>query len=299
MSKRESITRYNLIINKLRKQPTTLKKINAYLTQQGELEGYKLVMTPKTFKRDLNDILSLYHIEIQYNFSKKVYEIKTDSQSEASNRLFEAFDTFNALNITDGLSQYVIFEKRKPKGTENLFGLLHAIKNRLRITFAFRDFWEVEGHHYLAEPYALKEFKNRWYILAKDVSDAKLRRFPLDRLTGLEITKKTFEKPINNEIEEIYRDCFGIIPPNESNPTEVILSFDGDQGNYITSLPLHQSQEVIINTMDELRIKLKVYITYDFIMELLSYGDTVEVIAPESLKKQIKETLEKSLSYYT
>jgi hypothetical protein len=52
------------------------------------------------------------------------------------------------------------------------------------------------------------------------------------------------------------------------------LSFDDYQGKYIKSLPLHESQQTISDSENELQIKLKLYITHDFIMELLSYGET-------------------------
>ncbi|MCC6186040.1 MAG: WYL domain-containing protein, partial [Chitinophagaceae bacterium] len=55
------------------------------------------------------------------------------------------------------------------------------------------------------EPYALKEFKNRWYVIAKDNNDNHIKNFALDRLTELEITKKTFIYPNNYSVEESYR----------------------------------------------------------------------------------------------
>ena len=51
-------------------------------------------------------------------------------------------DTFSALNLTDRLSNHIHFEKRKPQGTENLYGLLHAIKNQVQIQFTYQKFWE-------------------------------------------------------------------------------------------------------------------------------------------------------------
>lgn len=43
-----------------------------------------------------------------------------------------------------------------------------------------------------AEPYALKEFKGRWYLLAKDRKDYQIKTFGLDRIQELEITNKNF-----------------------------------------------------------------------------------------------------------
>ncbi|MDA9555652.1 WYL domain-containing protein, partial [Pelobium sp.] len=249
-------------------------------------------------KRDLDDIRSLFNINIEYDFSKKLYFINDEGQPEVNDRMLEAFDTFQALNISSGLSSYIHFEKRKPQGTENLYGLLHSIKNRLLIKFDYQKFWDSEATPRKAEPYALKEFKNRWYVLAKDLKDEQIKSFALDRLTNLEITPKKFKYPSNYNVEEHYRYCFGIISPNGQEPEEVVLSFKPHQGKYLKTLPLHQSQEVIVDTQEELQLKLKLCVTHDFLMELLSFGDQVKVLKPLGLVNEMKDIYTKALEQY-
>ena len=298
MSKRESIARYNLIIKKLRKQPADFEQISTYLSLESELQEYNFNVSKRTFQRDLDDIRSLYNIDIVYDFSRKVYFIDLEEQPEVNERILEAFDTFNALNITDRLSNYIHFEKRRPQGTENLYGLLHAIKNKVQISFSYKKFWEDEMSQRTAEPYALKEFKNRWYVLANDLKDNKVKSFALDRLTELEITRKKFQLPIDFDVNEHYKYCFGIISPNEHQPHEVILSFDPFQGKYIKTLPLHESQVILKDHEEELLIKLTLFLTHDFLMEILSYGDNVKVIQPESLIEDLKTSYENALKLY-
>ena len=298
MSKRESFARYNLIIKKLRKQPADFEEISKYLSLESELQEYNFNVSKRTFQRDLDDIRSLYNIDIVYDFSRKVYFIDFEEQPEISERILEAFDTFNALNISDRLSSYIHFEKRRPQGTENLYGLLHAIKNKVQIAFSYQKFWEDEMSQRTAEPYALKEFKNRWYVLANDLKDNKVKSFALDRLTELEITRKKFQLPIDFDVNEHYKYCFGIISPNEHQPREVILSFDPFQGKYIKTLPLHASQVILKDNEEELLIKLTLFLTHDFLMEVLSYGDNVKVIKPYDLIEDLKQSYENALKLY-
>jgi len=298
MSKQEAVARYNLIIRKLRRHPADFSDIANFLEVQSEIEGYNFKISKRTFQRDVKDIYSIYKIDIQYDFSDKVYYIDNDDQPEANERILEAFDTFNALNITDRLSDHIHFEKRKPQGTENLYGLLHAIKNHVQIRFSYLKYWEGELTQRLAEPLALKEFKNRWYILAKDLKDNKVKSFALDRLSGLEITKKHFEAPEDFNVNRYYRHCFGIVGPNGQEPEKVILSFEPFQGKFIKSLPLHESQEILKDDDEELRLKLKLVLTHDFLMELLSHGDNVRVIAPDKLVKEVKAIYRNALKQY-
>lgn len=289
MTKRESISRYSLILNKLRKSPSTFKEISDYLALESELQSYNYNISFRTFQRDLKDIESLYNIEVRYDFSKKTYFIEYEGEPEANERILEAFDTFNALNITDGLSKYIHFEQRRPQGTENLYGLLHAIKNCKKIGFEYKKFWEECATNRIVEPLALKEFKSRWYLIANDLDDQRIKTFGLDRLSNLTITNQPFSYPKFN-IRDYFRHCFGIIRGVDGEPEEIILSFDKIQGKYIKTFPLHESQQILTDDDNELRIRIFVYITHDLIMELLSYGNSLTVMQPEKLIRELEES---------
>lgn len=299
MSKREYILRYLLIIRKLRnRRQATFKEINDFLILESELQSYKLSISKRTFQRDLNEIRSLFNVDIQYNFSDKVYYIADDEQQDINNRMLEAFDMFNLLNIAEDLSPYIYLEKRRPQGTEHLYGLIHGIKNRLLIRFTYQKFWEDEVTHRTAEPYALKEFKGRWYVLANDRKDNTIKTFGLDRISQLEISRELFKYPENFNINEYFKYCFGIITSPDTEPEEIVLSFEPVQGKYIKSFPLHETQKVIVDNKEELQIKLKLHITHDFIMELLSFGDTVKILKQESMKSEIIAIYQNALNQY-
>lgn len=299
MSKRESISRYNLIIKKLRKQPAKFKEIAEYLSIESELQSYNFNVSKRTFQRDIEDICSIYNIDIQYDFSRKVYFIDFDEQPEINERILEAFDTFNALNISDSISKYIHFEKRKTKGTENLYGLLHAIKNKLQVSFLYQKFDEEKASKRNIEPLAIKEFKNRWYVLAKDIKDSQIKSFALDRLSKLEVSITKFHIPNNFDLNLYYQYCFGVIYPNGQKPQNVVLSFNPLQGKYIKTLPLHESQQILTDNETELKIQLEIFITHDFYMELLSLGNNVKVIKPKSLIDDLKASYKNALKNYS
>lgn len=298
MSKRESISRCTLIINKIRRNPASFAEISDYLALESEIQAYDFNISKRTFQRDLDDIRSIYNIDIQYNYSKRAYCIEFDEQPEVNERILEAFDTFNALNISDRLSNHIHFEKRRPQGTENLYGLLHAIKNKVQVKFSYQKYWGDKNSVRTAEPYALKEFKNIWYVLANDLKDKNVKSFALDRLNELEITKRNFQLSSDFNVNEHFKYCFGIMSPNEPKPQEIILSFKPFQGKYIKSLPLHASQEILKDNKEELLIKLKLFITHDFIMEILSHGENVKVIQPLRLISELKKVYEGALKQY-
>jgi predicted DNA-binding transcriptional regulator YafY len=305
MSKRGYISRYLLILKKLKVKPySTYEELQRYIENQFDYmqmqdDSLQIGFSKRTLQRDIKEIRNVFGIDIEYSKSEKGYYI---SQAETENmnfqRMMEAFDMFNSLNLAQDLTPFIHLEKRKPQGTENLYGILHAIKNRLKITFTYKKFWEEELAQRLVEPYALKEFKSRWYILAKDNKDNNIKSFALDRITNFDITKHTFHLPDNYSIEQSYRYCFGIMSPNEIEPDNIILSFDPFQGKYIKTLPLHETQKILIDNDEETRIQLKLYLTHDFIMELLSFGENVKVIEPMQLVDQIRDAHEMAFKQY-
>ncbi|MHB8209039.1 helix-turn-helix transcriptional regulator [Mucilaginibacter sp.] len=168
----------------------------------------------------------------------------------------------------------------------------------LELSFSYQKFWDEQPSQRQVQPYALKEFKNRWYILAKDNKDNVIKSFALDRISELEITKQRFTLLANYDANSYYRNSFGIISPNGDEPKNILLSFNAFQGKYIKTLPLHATQTTVVDNDEELQISLCLYITHDFVMEILSFGANVRVLAPVSLIKEVKKAYADALQQY-
>lgn len=296
MSKRESNIRQNLLIAKLQRRPMDFKEIQNYLQKQEFYHnGDKLTCSLRTFQRDVQEIASFYHIEIKYDRSANVYRIEDDGLEERNDRVVESFEILNALQISKSLSGKMILERRKPLGTEHLHGLLHAINQNLEIKFSYEKFYVEEVKLRTVKPIAIKEARNRWYLLAEE--DGTVKSFGLDRIKQLEFTSTKFE-PVDYNAEEDYQYSFGIINAVEKEPQRIILSFTPEQARYINSLPLHHSQQLIFQNEKESRFEYFIYPSYDFLMEILSFGSAAKVLEPAGFKKKVKETLIAAIQQY-
>lgn len=298
MSKRGFYQRYSLIIKRLQKSPASFKEINNYLEQQSEIQDFDLKFSLRQFQRDIKDIHGLFGLDIQYSRAKKAYFIDIENKSTATDRMLEYFYMVNALNVTDDLSKHIHFEQRRAQGTEHFYGLLHCIRNHFIVKFPYHKFEDDIIVKREVEPYVLKEFKGRWYLIAKDVNDGYTKTFGLDRIQDLEITKKKFTTSDEFNANDLFRNYFGIINSSDNELIEIILSFDPFQGKYVKSFPLHESQKVILDNQNETRVQLSLYITYDFLLELLSFGDRVKVISPDSLREEICDIYNNALKQY-
>jgi proteasome accessory factor B len=305
MSKRGYLSRYLMVLKKLKSKPySSYEELRSFIERQVEFlqlhdDSLMIGFSKRTLQRDIREIKNIFGIDIQFSTRGKGYFISQDEMETMNfQRMMEAFDMFNSLNLSSDLTPYIHLENRKPQGTENLYGLLHAIKNCIQIKFDYKKFWEDDLATRTAEPYAVKEFKNRWYLIAKDLKDKSIKTFALDRFSNLEITKKQFVREKRYNVDDAFRYSFGIISPTGEEPQDVVLSFDPFQGKYIKTLPLHSTQQVLIDNEEELRISLRVFITHDLVMEILSFGENVKVLAPKQLIREIKSALRKASHLY-
>lgn len=301
MSKQETLARHRIIIQKLRSKPSSFEEIQEKLESESELHEMNFQISKRTFQRDLKEIDALYGIAIDFDRSRKVYKITEDHQDEYSERMFEALDIFQVLNLNQSISEFIQFDTRKPDGTEFLSGLIYAIQNRIQIKFRYKKFYEEDAELRTVEPYLLKEFRKRWYVFAYDLHRKEFRTFGLDRLYALEFTQIKFQYPQEIQPKEHFKDCFGIIGHGEQKSEEIILKFTHNQGNYIRTMPLHRSQEILKDKNakpGEMTVKLKLVPTYDFITEILYHGEFVQVIEPKSLADEIKNKLKSAVNLY-
>jgi predicted DNA-binding transcriptional regulator YafY len=305
MSKKGYISRYLIILNKLRQQKyCSYEELAAYIRNQQELlrlgdESLDIGDSKRTIQRDIKEIRELFGIDIAYSRREKGYQlIQSDSENLNFQRRLEAFDMINSLNIKDDLNPIVKLENRQPSGTEHLYGIIHAVKNHFIIQFTYHKFWEDKLTERVCEPFFLKEFRNRWYVIAKDQNDLKTKTFALDRISDLDIIRTKFIPEEVSKIESKFSNAFGIIFSDTEQPEKVILSFTPFQGKYLKTLPLHHSQEILIDNEMELRVGLNLYITEDLIMELLSFGANMKVIAPQKLINKIVKAYRTAFESY-
>lgn len=289
MSLKEQVIRQHLILKKVRQGEFTQKEIQQYLVEEGELNEYNLSCDRRTFKRALEDIASIYGIDILCDKANNRYYIEYNGLEQVQERVLEALDVFQAFDIKERLSKYVQFDSRKPLGTNHIYPLFTAIKSRNIIEINYQSFYYKTPSKKIVCPYALKESQGRWYLVGLDSNDDNIKSFGLDRIENYIVQNKTFDYPDNFDLKKHFKNSFGIIRGNENKPEKVILEFADHQAKYIGTYPLHSSQHEVSSKSNKTTFELYIHITYDFIKELCSYGNQVKVLKPASLEKTIRE----------
>ena len=208
--------------------------------------------------------------------------------------LFNTLSVSNLLMDNLNLKNKILVEE-VPEGQKYLPVIIKALKTNHVLKMTYQSYWRDEANTFEVEPYCLKAFKQRWYMVA--CSD-KVRIYALDRIQDLEMTNETFTYPADFKAKEFFEHCYGIIADQGYDVETVKLKVSAGQANYMRSLKLHHSQQEIEQTDEYSIFTLQVRPTFDFQQEILSMGSDVEVLAPDGFRSDTADRVKQMWNKY-
>ena len=268
----------------------TLKEISAKWERNDRLSGGE-EYPRRSFHNHVAAVRELFGIEIACHKNTNSYYIANSGDLKDSSGfkgwLLDALSLNSQLEESSQLKDRILLEEI-PSGKEFLPTVLEAMRDGKMLTFSYKPFWvedDYVSNFYHVEPYALKVFKRRWYLLGK-YGNSPLKVYALDRMQDIDIEFEDFTLPADFNAAEFFGSCFGIIVGDEE-PQLIRLKVDAFQSKYLRSLPLHPSQKEVERTEDYSIFTYFLRPTFDFVQELLGLGETAEVLAPKTLRKEI------------
>ena len=187
-------------------------------------------------------------------------------------------------------SSVVSFQSNPDLKGLNLFGkILQAILTKRTLKMVYTPFGK-DSYTERVYPYHLKQFNDRWYLIAQAVGYDTYGHYALDRIESFEEISLHYKEP-EVDFSEYFDDIIGVTVPERYEPVDVILRVWNNRFHYIKTKPLHLSQRIIAEEGGYTRISINVKINKELISLLLSFGPDVEVIAPASLRKMLAKDI--------
>lgn len=211
--------------------------------------------------------------------------------------LLENFTISSILAESRSVSDRILLEP-VPSGQQFLIDVIHALKSNSVISITYRSFNNDREHVFMIEPYCVKMFRQRWYVIGRNIKYDEIRVYALDRVHGIDITGTIFNIPGSFDAQEYFENCFGIIADRKIKPEKVRIRVSGHQRDYFYSLPLHHTQTEVLKTGDYSIFEYCVRPTFDFQKELLSYGSEIEVLEPVSLRQRMADSVKRLSDMY-
>lgn len=183
------------------------------------------------------------------------------------------------------------------KGSELLPELFDATKNQIEVAFLYDNIYKQTSKTYHCQPYLLKEYRNRWYLICFSPERKDFLTFGLDRISELKLTEKTFKRRNDFNPDFFFKYSIGITE-SAAEPVRITLQFPPHIGKLIKAQPLHATQHLVSDTPKALIIEIEVLLCNELYALLMGYGDNVKVLKPSSVVKEIKKRLKEALEVY-
>lgn len=185
------------------------------------------------------------------------------------------------------------FEKNENlKGLEYLDELYQSIINYRPILITYQSFKARQANSFNFHPYLLKEFRNRWFVIGRKKKDAPLMNLALDRIISIEQSNVKFVHNLDFDPKTYFENAIGVSVSPTMPAEKVKLFITHKHAPYVITKPLHASQKVIDKDYYGVTVSLDVQHNFELEKEILSYGESMRVIQPEKLKRNIEQRLQ-------
>ena len=240
-------------------------------------------LSERQFHRYTDAVEELFDIEIKFSRSQRGYVVADREGIDNMGMrkwLIQTFSVNNILHESQELKNRILLEN-VPSGQQHLTTIVDAMREGVALSMTYHSFHREDPSTFEVEPYCVKLFEQRWYMLG--MSD-KLRIYALDRIKALEPTERKFKLPKKFDAAKFFEDYYGIIIGDEEfDICSVALKVDSWQSKYLRTLPLHHTQVEVERTEEYSIFEYRLCPSFDFRQKILSMGATTEVLAPATL----------------
>lgn len=274
----------------------TRRELEAAWLRSDLSEGKPL--TRRTLANHREAAERIFNINIECDPATYEYYIETESDNKESvtEWLLDSVSLHDVLSgATDATDR--IFVENVPSARLFLGTAIDCIRGHRRMKFDYHPYTRSNPTTgVVLEPYFVKLFKQRWYLVGRNVADQKVKTYALDRVRNALSMTDTFKDDPAFDIQGYFKNAFGIVV-TDTPVKEVVIKTDTRQAKYFRALPLHHSQHETVGNGYSL-FSYRMLVTADLVSELLSHGQAITVLDPPELRAMMLSALKNTLDNY-
>ena len=259
----------------------------------------------RTFHEYRKGIKEMFGVEIVCDRKKNVYYVKNPevlNENRLAKWLLRKYSIPKDFATFNGMKDRVLLEEI-PLGQAFLDNILDAMQRNVELQIDYQRYERGQEEEHMQtfhfQPYALKVYNRRWYLLGYKKEKEDLRLISLDRIHDLKKLSTHFELPSDFDARKYFADVVGVYVDKDKQASNVKIRAYGVQAEYLRSTPLHKSQSEVRSKHGEFaEFTYRLCITPELISQLLAMGENVEVLEPQSLRKEVLEKLKSTLQNY-
>jgi predicted DNA-binding transcriptional regulator YafY len=267
------------------------------------LEDIKFMESPQGWNIPLERIRDGHRVYFKYedqNFSINNQPLNETEENQLKEALltlsrfkgmpqFEWVDEIAArldsgLGLTQNAEKIIEFEQNNfLTGLEHITPIYNSILYQKVINVAYQSFKQDAPQTIILHPYFLKQFNNRWYIFGQDDESPYSLNLALDRIISIQENNREYRPNTSINFDEYFEDIIGVTVNTEEAIQHIILRVSNQLLPYIQTKPIHGSQKFKGTGTTHSFITLDLIPNYELESLILSFGEGVEIMQPQSL----------------
>lgn len=185
------------------------------------------------------------------------------------------------------------------RGLQHITPLYGAIRARTALMIEYQSFKAAKPQQTIYYPYLLKEYRNRWFLIARSKKSSSLSTLALDRILEIhELAKEPFVEHDITDFDAYYKNTIGVTKTEKDKPQRVVLQVNASNAPYVLTKPIHSSQTVLKQDENGIIISIEVVLNFELEREIFGFGECMKVLSPRLLASRIKRRVEKMLELY-
>ena len=167
-------------------------------------------------------------------------------------------------------------------------------RKRLRITYYSRARDEETQRD--ISPQRLIHYRENWYLDAWCHLRQDIRSFAVDAIREAAMLEDRAREIRENELDEVLASGYGIFSGRVVDWAK--LRFSGERARWVGTEQWHPQQRSSFEADGTYVLEVPYSDPRELVMDILRHGPEVEVLAPEDLRRTVRETLKTALKSY-
>ena len=299
---------YIWLVNTIREaNGITFAEINEKWLDTEMSDGVELARSTFARHKDaIEDIFGIYiDCDRQNGYKYYIGNEEVLSEDSVQNWMLNTLKVNNIISESMSLQNRILLQPVPAEG-DYLTKVIEAMKRNFKITIEYKKYGDVQPKNLTFEPYCIKLFKQRWYVLGhfhRDATDEKPESdyfgiFSFDRILSMTLTEEKFQMDPDFNAQAYFEECYGVLVNDATEVERIVIRAYGYERFYLRDLPLHKSQKEIGQGENYTDFEFFMRPTIDLSYHLLSSSDHIKVLEPKWLADEIYDMhLQASLLY--
>ncbi len=195
---------------------------------------------------------------------------------------------------TAGYSEnpFIAFEHVEAKNIERLDEFYRYVTDKRIREIDYTPFGQATEKRVVL-PVQLREYNNRWTLVAYDKEKASYQNFPLDRIGNVRLSAETFANEHKFDSEKHFQDVIGNTVLDDAVVESIVFTVQKRRTFYVETKPWHHSQQKINEDEESMTFEIQIKPNFEFWAKVMEHIEDIEINEPKGIRSEFQHRVRK------